>query len=98
MTGDYNPCCRSVFTLLVVTLVVLSGNFLLPLVTPNMHSFAPNHSTVGSLSLKVLCVTRELKLKVNALGVNTSSSIGSVEEVFLHFRLNICVCRNQVLI
>lgn len=37
--------------LLMIALVVLSANifffFLLLLVTPNMHSFAPNHSTVG---------------------------------------------------
>ena len=53
MTGKCDPCCQALFLLLVVALVVFvrkgfffSFLFFLPLVTPNMHSFAPNHSPV----------------------------------------------------
>lgn len=44
---------------------------MLPLVTPNMHSFAPNHSTVRDALPQSISVTGELQAKVNSINGNT---------------------------
>lgn len=81
-TGNCNPCCQALFMSLVVALVVWSGSFffLLPLVTPNMHSFAPNRSTVGTLPQSASCNLRASAKSKCCWRKQHLLSIGSVEK------------------